>query len=283
MTGCAATILIPTTGDRGPVLGHSVASVLAQTVDDLELFIVGDGVTPETRAIAGELVRADPRVRFVDRPAHERRGEPYRHELLGGPATGAIVAYLCDRDLWLPTHLEELGRCLADADFAHTLRFRVDEADRYRFTHLSDLAGPDRIEREGYPGLVPLSFAGHTLAAYRRLPHGWRTTPEGRQTDRYMWDQFLDEPWVRVATSAVPTVLSFKRGDHPGLSTAGRCEILERWSPRLEAPGGADAVQREVLLALWRTWRELEVSARPRRGRWRRVVPRSLRRRRGGR
>lgn len=283
MTRCAATVIIPTTGDRGPVLRHSVASVLAQTVDDLELFIVGDGVSPETRAIAGELVGADERVHFVDHPAHERRGEPYRHALLSGRATGAIVAYLCDRDLWLPTHLEELACCLADADFAHTLRFRVDEDDRYRFTHRSDLAGPDRDDRAVGPGLVPLSFAGHTLDAYRRLPHGWRVTPPGLQTDRYMWDQLLDQPWVRVSTSAVPTVLSFKRGDHPGLSTAGRCEILERWSPRLAEPGGADAVQREVLLALWRSWRALEISGSPRRGRWPRVLPRSLRRRLGGR
>ena len=283
MTGLAATVIIPTTGDRGPLLRHSVASVLGQTVADLELFIVGDGVTPETRDVIEDLAAADPRVHFVDRPKHSRRGEPYRHQLLTEQASGHVVAYLCDRDLWLPTHLEELARCLDTADFAHTLRFRIDDQDQYRFSHLVDLGGPDR-ERFLEPArLVPLSFAGHTLEAYRRLPHGWRVTPEGTLTDRYMWNQFLEQPWVRAAHAAVPTVLYFKRGDHPGLSTAGRLELLERWAPRLTVAGGPEAVQREVLLALWRAWREGEIRERHLRSRWWRAAPRSLRRRLAGR
>jgi glycosyltransferase involved in cell wall biosynthesis len=293
MTAPAATVILPTTGDRGPVLRHSVASVLAQTIGDLELFIVGDGVSPETRDVITGLVAQDRRVRFVDRPKHERRGEPYRHEVLSEQASGAVVAYVCDRDLWLPTHLEELTRCLQGADLAHTLRFWVDDGDQYRFTHRTDLSGADRDRSVREPsgpqpsahrlGLVPLSFAGHTLDAYRRLPHGWRVTPADTATDRYMWSQFLDQPWVGVAHSAIPTVLSFKRGDHPGLSTLERLAVLERWTPRLADSDGVDAVQREVVLALWQAWRAGEVRARaPRRRTWR-SVPRSLRRRLGGR
>lgn len=288
MTACAATVILPTTGDRGPVLRHSVASVLAQTIGDLELFVIGDGVTPETRDVVAELVAQDQRVRFIDRPKHERRGEPYRHEVLSEQASGSVVAYICDRDLWLPTHLEELTRCLEAADFAHTLRFWIDDEDQYRFTARTDLTGADRDRsvREppvGRPGMVPLSFAGHTLDAYLRLPHGWRVTPEGVPTDRHMWNQFLDEPWVRVAHTATPTVLAFKRGNHPGLSTAGRLAVLERWSPRLADAGGRDALQRDVHLALWQAWRDAEIRARMPRGRTWRSVPRALRRRIGGR
>lgn len=293
MTRPSATVILPTTGDRGPVLRHSVASVLAQTIGDLELFVIGDGVSSETRDVIAELVAEDPRVRFIDRSKHERRGEPYRHEVLSEQASGSVVAYVCDRDLWLPTHLEELQRCLADADFAHTLRFWVDDEDRYRFTHRTDLTGSDRdpAVRDPSPpgpsarvlGLVPLSFAGHTLDAYRRLPHGWRVTPEDTATDRYMWSQFLDQPWVRVGHSAMPTVLSFKRGDHPGLSTAERLEVLERWAPRIADQDHVDDLQREVLLALWQAWRIGEVTARAPRPPARRSVLRSLRRRLGGR
>ena len=42
-----------------------------------------------------------------------------------------------------------------------------------------------------------LTFAGHTLEAYRRLPQGWRTTPaDFPWTDLYMWRQFAGEAVV---------------------------------------------------------------------------------------
>jgi hypothetical protein len=50
-----------------------------------------------------------------------------------------------------------------------------------------------------------------------------------------MWVQFLDEPWVRVASSTWPTVLSLKRP--ADWTVAQRLEVLERWSPRLTEPG----------------------------------------------
>jgi hypothetical protein len=62
----------------------------------------------------------------------------------------------------------------------------------------------------------------------------------------------------------MPTVLTFKRGDHPGLSTEGRREILERWSARLAEPGAAATVQREVIDALWSEWRRLDRADRRR-------------------
>ena len=280
MTRPTATVLLPTTGDRGPLLRHSVASVLAQTVADLELFIIGDGVAPASRAVIEELASADPRVRFIDQPKHVRRGEPYRHQVLTDQASGRFVAYLCDRDLWLPTHLEELARLLEDkadgdgeghVDLAFTLRFDVTDDGTFSFRHTADLAeAVARARHESFPNLLPLSFVGHTLDAYRRLPDGWRTTPEGTATDRYMWSQFLDQPWVTVATSPMPTVLYFKRGGHPGLATAERLVLLDAWSPRLTIDGAA-VVQREVLAALWHAWADLEVSEQRRRARpWRR-------------
>ena len=251
----AATVVVPTTGDRGPLLAHSIGSVLQQTVSNLEVFVIGDGITRETRDHVVALAARDPRVRLFEFDKHGSRGEPNRHRVLTDHARGRIVAYLCDRDLWLPDHIEQLGRALTNADFAHTLRFRVGEDDRIELTHVADLRTPAgrRPDRLG-PGLVPLSFAGHTLEAYRRLPWGWRTTPPGRSTDRHMWEQFLAEPWVRVAASPVPTVLTFRRGSHPGWSTPRRLEILEAWTARLALPGGPDDVRDQVLDALWSDW-----------------------------
>ena len=253
MTGRAATVILPTTGDRGPLLRHSVASVLAQTVTDLELFIVGDGMSPATREVAEDLAAADDRVHVIDRPKHPRRGEPYRHQVLTEEAVGRVIAYLCDRDLWLPTHLAELTGLLDDgADIAHTLRFDVDRRRRLPVpTHQRPRRPADRSAHATFPSLLPLSFVGHTLDAYRRLPHGWRTTPEHTATDRYMWAQFLDQPWVTVASSPMPTVLYFKRGDHPGWSPEERLALLEAWTPQISSADAAADVQRQVLGALW--------------------------------
>ena len=40
-----ATILIPTTGNRGPLLQCSIASVSGQSLQEIEVFIIGDGVS----------------------------------------------------------------------------------------------------------------------------------------------------------------------------------------------------------------------------------------------
>ena len=226
------------------------------------MFVIADGITDETRGHITELMEADSRVHLFDFPKHESRGEPNRHQVLTEHATGRFVAYICDRDLWLPNHLHELDVALIDADFAHTLRFRVAEDNSFEFTHIADLRTPaGRATTRPGPWLIPLSFVGHTLAAYRRLPWGWRTTPPGIPTDRHMWEQFLAEPWVSVASTPVPTVLWFKRGDHPGLSTERRLALLEDWSERLSLSGEPDALMREVLDGLWADWSRLSVEA----------------------
>jgi hypothetical protein len=236
MSDLTATVVIPTTGDRGSLLPYSVGSVLAQTVTDLEVFIIGDGLDDDGRAIAEELADNDDRVRYFDFPKDTRRGEHHRHRLLTSEARGRIVTYLCDRDLYLPSHIAELDRLLRDADLAHTQRFAINDDETISAHWRSDLRGPDRQRHHEFARLLPLSFVGHTMDAYRRLPHGWRTTPAELATDRFMWTQFLDQPWCTVAASARPTVLYFKRGDHPGLSTDQRRELLVEWSERMSRP-----------------------------------------------
>ena len=254
-----ATVIVPTTGDRGPALEVAVRSVQRQTVDDIEVFIIGDGVDDETRSIVRRLAAADDRIRFVDRPKHTRRGEPYRHEVLTNDACGRIVAYLTDRDLWFSDHLAELDRTLTDCDLATTLEYDVDAASRRQIRFRTDLTTMNTqplSRRRHLPGR--LSMTGHTLDAYRRLPHGWRETPRDRFTDSYLFDQFLDQPWNRAGWSALPTVVWLKRGDHPGLPTPQRRDLLLEWEARLTAPGGEAALRAEVLANLWTNWHRLE-------------------------
>ena len=247
-----ASIVIPTTGDRGPVLQYSVGSALRQTIDDLEVLVIGDGADNSTKAAIAELIEVDGRVRFFDFPKHERRGEPNRHTVLTQHARGRVIAYMCDRDLLLPNHVAELVGLLDDADLAHTLRFSVAEDGTFEFTHALDLRDPrQRAEHRTALSFLPLSFAGHTADAYRRLPYGWRTTPPTAATDRYMWSQFLDQPWCRVTANAQPTALRFSRGRYPGPGTEARRRELVNWAARLDDP---EQLRRDIQEALWSDW-----------------------------
>jgi glycosyltransferase involved in cell wall biosynthesis len=220
----AATVVVPTTGDRGPLLPFSIGSVLRQSIRNIEVFVIGDGVSDQTRGAINSIVSNDPRVRFFDHPKHERRGEPHRHEALKS-ARGKIVCYLCDRDLMLPNHVDNLLSVLSDADFAHSLAVRKAQGDGFRIRELRDLTRPKY--RNAPKLLTPLSMVGHTISFYRSLPFGWRTTPPGIATDEHMWKQFLEIPECRVAFVPIPTIIYLKRGNHPGLSTAERLTEIE--------------------------------------------------------
>jgi len=226
----SATILIPT-HDHGRLLTRSVRSALEQTVADIEVVIVGDGISEEGRDAAREMMRLDGRVRFLDAPKGKRHGEPTRHAILAEVETD-FVCYLSDDDLLLPDHVAQIRHLLGSADFAHSLPcyvqvdgeigvWNVDlNLDVYRDLLLF---GHNRI---------PLSAAAHTCEAYRRLPHGWRTTPPGVPTDLFMWQQFLDVPGMRFASGTHPTVLHFPSPERRSWTVEARLDELDRWSRR---------------------------------------------------
>ena len=231
----SATVLIPT-HDHGALLSYAVASAAAQSVRDLEIFIIGDGVPPSNKELIAGLVASDSRVHFFDHPKHERRGEPYRHAALQ-QARGKIVCYLCNRDLWLPNHVEEMLTLLENADFAHTLSLYVQPGDQLRVVP-SDLALPAyRRSMFCLGNRVPLSCAAHTLEMYKRLPFGWRTTPSDQFTDLYMFQQFLRLPECRAASGKQPTAATFPSTPRRTWTVEQRVEELERWVRRLADPG----------------------------------------------
>lgn len=264
MNPLTATIVVPTSIDRGPTLRLTVESILAQTVQDIEVFIIGDGVHPVTRECALALERADARVRFFDHPKHERRGEPYRDDALK-MARGRIVCYCCDRDLYLPHHVEEMARLLQDSDMANGLPVRVlDKGMAAEFAF--DLANPEDRKafqvsaRSKNPVLgvaVPLSVGAHTLDAYRRLAQGWAPTPPDVYTDLHFWAKFAADAQMRLRSGYRFTVLNFPRGEHPGLSTHKRFEELAVWAERIKDPDRVAALEREAMEVVIRdrAWR----------------------------
>ena len=240
-----ATVLVPT-HDHGPTLLYSVRSALAQTIPDIEVFIVGDGVPDVTREVVARLMDEDKRVRFFDNPKGPRHGEVHRHAALQH-ARGEIVAYLADDDLWLPGHIETMWRLLQDADFAHALPLAVHTDDTV-ITWNVDLAIPYYRELIiNSENRIPLACGAHTMEMYRRLPDGWNTTPDDVYTDLHMWRKFLRHPECRAVSSGRPTVVHFPSAWRTDRPLQQRLAELERWARSVADPAGRERFVMDVL------------------------------------
>jgi glycosyltransferase involved in cell wall biosynthesis len=108
------------TYNKASTLHYAVQSVLAQTLEDFELWVIGDGCTDNS----GEVVAGfrDPRVHWYNLPQNTGyQSEPHNEGLRR--AKGRFVAYLNHDDIWLPNHLASLVNCLEEsgAEFAYSI------------------------------------------------------------------------------------------------------------------------------------------------------------------
>lgn len=242
----AATVIIPT-HTHGETLRLSVPTALSQTERDIEILIVGDGVPDVTRAIAADFAAADARVRFFDFPKGPGRGELYRHRVLGD-ARGEIVCYLYDDDLWMPDHVDVMRQLLGDADFAFASPVYIRPGGGL-FAPVVDLTLPlHRMlftgPRTGFP--TAPTCAAHTMALYRRLPFGWRTTPPGQAPDKHMWAQCLGVAGCRVRSTSQTTALIFPDLPRRHWPTAQRLAELREWRSRVGDPSWQRAFRDNV-------------------------------------
>src|SRR3989344_1237394 len=227
-----ATVIMPTF-NNGITLNYSIPSILNQTVKDIELFIIGDGVPDNTRAIIRKFIKKDKRIKFFDNPKDKRHGEIYRHKALK-QAKGKIACYLSDDDLMFPDHIETMLKLLKNGNFCHTYLARI-EANGEVVPCLIDLSLKDyqHLMLAGV-SFIALSFVGHTLSIYRKLPFGWRTAPKGIYRDLYMCQQFLSHPACKPVSGFVPTLFYFPSPSRRKWSIQKRAQELESWSKKLK-------------------------------------------------
>jgi glycosyltransferase involved in cell wall biosynthesis len=95
------SIVIPSY-NYGQFVSEAVESVLAQTYSPIEVIVVDDGSTDNTREVLIE--RFGDRIRYI---YQENKGLPGARNTGIRNATGSFLAFLDADDLWLPTKLEK--------------------------------------------------------------------------------------------------------------------------------------------------------------------------------
>ena len=238
------TVIVPT-HDHASTLGLAVTSILRQTVDAIDVVIIGDGVGDDTRDVVSSLV-SDPRVRFIDTAKSPSRAELVRHRVLCEART-PYVSYLGDDDLMLPDHLESTVERLQSVDFTHPLPAYITRDGSLGF-HLTDIADQRCVAWHLRPGhnAISLTGAGHRLDSYRALPEGWREPPPGTWSDHYMWQQWFRVPGFRFSTGDRITVLKFFAVERTDMTAAERRSELMDWFERSTQPGFAETLDAEA-------------------------------------
>ena len=105
------SVVIPTY-NRASMVGSAIASVLRQTIDNLEVIVVDDGSTDDTENAVKGL--KDDRIRYI-RHAVNKRLPATRNTGIAN-ARGRYIAFLDDDDQWGPDKLRRQLDAIQDCD-----------------------------------------------------------------------------------------------------------------------------------------------------------------------
>lgn len=257
MTDPTFTILMPVV--RPPALmPFAIASILAQTRGDFELFIIGDGAPSATIAEAEQAASRDKRIRVFPFPKGLRHGEAHRHTVLQ-EARGRYVCQLADDDLWFPEYLDEMAMLLAEFEFGNLLHAYIKPNDvvGVYFADLADPAIRDRMMTQSFNNTGP-SNVGYHLATYRRLPQGWSPAPHDVLTDLAMWRKFLALPGIAAGTRFAVASVTFPAPLRKNWSLEQRHEEIARHAQRLSSPQQRDGLRQLAFRQAARGWMDRE-------------------------
>jgi glycosyltransferase involved in cell wall biosynthesis len=99
-SGATVSVIIPTY-NRAYILGDALKSALDQTFDDLEILVVDDGSSDNTREVVESF--GNPKIRYIRH--QENRGCSAGYNTGIREATGSVVAFLDSDDKWNPEFL----------------------------------------------------------------------------------------------------------------------------------------------------------------------------------
>ncbi len=141
--------VIPAYNAATRFLDEAIESILAQSVQDLEVIVVDDASTDETARV----VMRFPRVRYVRRA--QNGGQAAARNDGARLATGEFLAFLDQDDLWEPTFLEEtlaILRAHPEAALVHCDGHQVNERNEilYYDHAMSHIASITQLLRGGH-------------------------------------------------------------------------------------------------------------------------------------
>lgn len=244
------TVLIATY-NKSSTLRYAIESVLWQTFEDFELWVVGDGCTDDSEQVVTSFT--DPRVNWCNLPVNTGYQSIPHNEGLRR-ANGEYIAYLNHDDIWMPNHLQVLVDCLENpgVDFAYTIM-------EWILTWQDDYARllpwrEDYADIPIYPNAPLPPEASVTMhrkdvvdeIGYWKVPEETYAVP---RADYFRRAQFIDNKFELVPFL---TVLKFA-GSSRGYSLVGQQpEYMERI---IRDP---DFIHRELGSLLTRAYDELE-------------------------
>lgn len=176
----------------------SLASALAQTIEDIEVLVVEDGSDRASRAVVRE--SNDTRARWMClRHGTGSQSEPNNHGWRN--ARAPILAYLGHDDVWHPEHLERLLPALDQAvDVAHATTLLLGADDDSRLL----VAGARPWEPDAF---VPPSSLVHWRDSPRIGP--WISPDRTGMPVDYAFTMEAHSRGARFAASGAPTVFKY--------------------------------------------------------------------------
>ena len=245
-----ATVLIPT-HNHYSTLPMTIASMKWQKEQDFEIIIIGDGVTEAVRQVAKVCAEGDARIRFLDLPKGAHHGDLYR-DLAIRQSLSENIFYLCDDDLFLPSHLSNLLSLLETHDFVQSRNGYIDLEQKIHIfpTDLSKSFYIDWHLKEPHRNAVSLTGTAHRKSTYLKLPIGWQDPPPHEWTDHFMWKKFFRLPGLRAATHNQMTALQLPTSmERESMGLLERRTELQYWYERFSNPEAELKFQAEVVQA----------------------------------
>lgn len=213
------TVVVPT-HKRPDFLAKTVAAILGQTYQNIELIIVSNGVNPANEECAKSF--QDPRIRYVDQKNSGGPSSPRNHGIQ--LANGEYIGFCDDDDIWMPQKLEKQVEALEkhpDCGMCYTRMISFNEnGDEWTVEQESN---PASFETMLYRNEVPVSSVLIRTALVRKYG-GYHEGPEVGDSEDYEFSLryayltkfvFIDEILLRYwagkgRTTASSDVRTFK-------------------------------------------------------------------------
>ncbi|WP_417462075.1 glycosyltransferase family 2 protein [Kordiimonas sp.] len=241
------SVIIPTYNHCDTIV-WALKSAQRQSVQDFEIIVSGDGVPDRTREIMAEFCEQDSRIRFLDNPKGEHKGELNRHKAVLA-ADGKYIAYLSDDDLWHESHLAVLTEGLEQSDFCHTLHGCVYPTGKLEIFpgDISSTFCREVLLDKHYNFFGP-TCVGHTKEAYKRLPLGWSVAPPPESwADLHMWRQWFKAPGLRFLSIPKLTTVHLDSPGRGHMSIEKRAAESKVWLEKISAAGGMKEIEDDAL------------------------------------